>query len=206
MRRLVIAAVCSLAMMLPAPVQAGGSTITVRDGFFDPDVSTQPRPGYVVPWDWYDTNALVHNVRQDKKLFYSGAPTAEPTTTFSRTFSAGIFHYYCEVHGTPSGGMDGKIRVPVAFVQAPAGMAFTVRWSTVSSDVGEVFDVQYRVNSGSWHWWFVDNDARKAVFGKDGLPITLISGKTYTFRARTQEANDAPRARSDWSPLRSFQT
>jgi plastocyanin len=202
----VIAATCSIAVSLPAPVHAGGSTITVRDGFFDPDVSTQPRPGHVVPWDWYDLNALVHNVRQDKKLFYSGAPTAEPTTTFSRTFSAGIFHYHCEVHGSPSGGMDGRIRVPVAIGAAPSGLPFTVRWSTLTSDVGEVFDVQFRVDGGSWRTWKTDTSAPKAVFGKDAKPVAVHAGHSYAFRARTQAATDTPIRRSDWSPVRSFQT
>jgi hypothetical protein len=140
-----------------------------------------------------------HSVHQDDGLFDSGDPTAGPID-FTVDFSAGTFHYYCEVHGSPTGGMDGVVRVPVRINVAPTGRPFTVRWATQDTQTGSIFDVQYKVGSGEWRNWKVDTSKLKAVFGKNGNPVVVKAGVKYSFRARSQEGS----ATSKYSPKKSF--
>lgn len=200
MRRIVVLA--SLSLLALTAVPADAAVISVDDFFFAPDVAPLTAPGQVVTWDWATVVMYSHSVRQDSLLFSSGPSTANPGATFERVFSAGIFHYYCGVHGQ---SMDGQVRVPTRIAAAPTGLPFTVRWATAGTNVGQVFDVQYRIGTGNWIRWRKDATLRARVFGLNGKPVVVKAGRTYRFRARTQATAGEPLARSLWSPARSFQ-
>ena len=202
MRRIVVLASLSLLALTAVPADAG--VVSVRDNGFHPDDHVLTAPGQVVTWDWASGLGELHNVREDSSLFSSGDATNDPHESFTRTFSAGNFHYFCGIHGSQDGGMDGNVRVPVAISGTPKGLRFTVRWATASSNVGRLFDVQYRIGTGNWATWRTDTTSFSRVFGTDGKPVVVKAGRTYSFRARTQRFMSAPLGRSGWSPLRSF--
>jgi len=65
--------------------------------------------GQPVCWSWAGTSSQ-HSVKADDNSFTSGP--AATTGTFQRTFSTpGTFGYYCQVHGSTTGGMRGTIVV-----------------------------------------------------------------------------------------------
>ena len=153
-------------------------------------------------WDWDAAVENLHNIRQRESLFSSGLATNDPAATYQRRFSAGSFDYYCAIHGV---SMSGRVRVPVVIAAAPTGRPFTVRWASLTTNVGQVFDVQYRIGSGAWLTWRMDTSKPSRVFGKDGKPVVVKAGKTYSFWARTQRSVGEPLDRSGWSLVRSFQ-
>jgi plastocyanin len=199
MRRTTILAVLAT-LLVTAPAWAGGTTVNLGNNFFDPDNVLLSAPGQQVTWEW-PNNSNFHNVRQDKKLFYSGDATTNANASFTRTFSAGTFHYYCEVHA-PS--MDGLVRVKPSIDKAPSGDNFTVIWATSGSNTGNVFDVQYKVGTGDWTTWKTDTSQDSDVFGDGGDPVNVQAGTKYTFRARSQKNDDANSKVSKYSPKRSF--
>jgi hypothetical protein len=151
--------------------------------------------------------SLPHNVRQNATLFNSGAPTRN--LNFSVRASAGTYHYYCTLHGTTSGGMDGVVRVRPLFAAAPTGLPFTVSWAlsgTSATTTGNQFDVRFRVGtSPTWTTWRNNTTARSGVFGQNGLPVQVVAGRTYHFQARSQKAA-APNQPSGWSPTLTITT
>jgi plastocyanin len=189
----------ALALAVPAPAGVASKTVLLGDDFFDPRRVTVAVGG-AVTWDRPASTDDRHNVREDGRIFRSGDPTADDAFSYTVVFSAGTFHYYCEVHGGPSGGMAGVVRVPVTLLAAPSGLPFTVRWATAATRTGDRFDVQFRVGSGPWRAWRQGTSSFQAVFGKDGRPVRVKGGATYTFRARSLSGS----ARSRWSPPRSF--
>lgn len=184
-------------LLVPGPARAGQMNVEVHDNFFAPD-AVGNQVGDTVRW-FSDGTDNTHNVRQDGELFDSGLPTMLPFT-YDVVFSAGTFHYYCEVHGSEVGGMDGLVRIPVRINPAPDGLRFTVRWATDASETGSVYDVHFRVGSGEWRRWKRDTTALSGVFGRNGNPVRVRDGVRYRFRARSQEGEDI----SGWSPVRSF--
>ena len=103
------------------------SQIKVDDDFFAP--RTAPVRNVVAGASFQWTRAAGstgrHNVREDHKLFYSGTATTGPIN-FSVSASAGTYHYYCEFHGSATGGMDGVVKVRPTFNANPTGNPFTV--------------------------------------------------------------------------------
>ncbi len=182
------------AAVLPVPV-------AVKDNKFKPDALALPL-GVQIQWNWADDVGNAHNVRQDSSLFTSGAPTDDPNTTFLRRPSAGTFHYFCEVHGSKRGGMDGVIRVkPFMTAAGGADDEFTVVWVNGTSDTGDQFDVRYRVGKKSKKFkpWLTDTSLGQAVFGAGDSPVDVKPGKAYYFRARSQNSSN-PSKPSGWSP------
>jgi plastocyanin len=194
--RLVVVAVIGV-MTLPVGPAWAAVEVAVSDDDFTP-AQASTAVGGDVHWSRAPGSDGEHNVRQDDLLFSSGAPTNGPID-FTVTFSAGSYHYYCEEHGSELGGMDGVVRSPVTILNAPPGRTFTVRWATVTTDTGSLYDVQYRVGSGDWKNWKKDKPAMQGVFGQNGNPVNVQYGKVYRFRARSQEGT----AVSGWSPIRS---
>jgi plastocyanin len=187
------------------PANAGIATVGIDDNLFSPGTVSGTFGGNIV-WDWL-TPSRQHNVRQNKGLFSSGLPTSNDDATFVRTFSAGTFPYYCEVHGSPTGGMRGTIKVRPATAAAPDGPAFTVGWASGSTNTGSAFDVQYRVGtSGDWLPWLTDTTDGSAVFGDGNDPLVVEPGTTYQFRARSQKSLTATAKVSKYSPKVSFTT
>lgn len=192
--------VAALVLLSATPATAA-SEVSIGDSFFSPDTISR-RAGGSVHWARSSGSGLSHNVRENHLLFRSGNITSG-TIDFTRIFSAGTFHFYCEQHGSPSGGMDGLVKVKPRIAAAPSGLKFTVRWANAQSNTGEVFDVQYRVGSGPWKDWKKNTPAEKGVFGANGKPVGAKDGTKYSFRARSQMAGDDTSA-SGWSPRTSF--
>jgi len=203
MKRLAILVMCLTVGMLGTEAVAGGPNVTVGNNFFDPDDVLLTAPGSSVTWDWAG-GGFPHNVRQDDQIFRSGTPTSNGTATFQRVFSAGTFHYYCENHGFPTGGMDGVIRVRPLLDDGPAGLPFLVRWSTAATNTGDYFDVRYRIGDGQWRTWKTDTQQSHAKFGRNDNPIVVRPGRRYRFRVRSQAGPSTPP--SGWSPVVGWRT
>jgi plastocyanin len=202
-RRLMIGVI---AAMLALPALALGratTTVTVEAGgvnAYAPRTVTKTVGTGAVHWRWGTdgTTFAVHNVREDKKLFYSGRLTTSDPNGFAVVPSAGGFHYYCEIHGTRSGGMAGNVKVRPAIFN-PKARSFGVRWSTGSNDTGNAFDIRYRVDGGKWKLWRNDVKTAQATFGANAKPIRVRPGHTYDVQARSEKASN-PKKRSKWSP------
>jgi plastocyanin len=185
-------------LLVPAtPAEAGQVNIEIHDNFFAPD-EIGNQVGDTVRW-FSDGTSNDHNVREDGELFDSGLASSMPLD-FPVVFSAGTFHYYCEVHGSEFGGMDGLVKIPVRIGRAPDGLSFTVRWATDASETGSVYDVQFKVGAGDWRNWRANTSTLSGVFGRNRNPVRVRDGVLYKFRARSQEGSEFSR----YSPVRSF--
>lgn len=81
--------------------------ITITGMSFSPATVTID-PGQPVCWTWAGT--LQHTIKADDESFSSGNPASE--NTFQHTYTdPGSFGYYCQVHGSTTGGMRGRVIV-----------------------------------------------------------------------------------------------
>jgi len=81
--------------------------ITISGGLAFSPATVTVDAGQPVCWTWSGTE---HTVKADDGSFTSGPPAS--SVTFQRTFnSAGTFGYYCQVHGSTTGGMRGTVVV-----------------------------------------------------------------------------------------------
>ncbi|HEV7508910.1 MAG TPA: Calx-beta domain-containing protein [Thermoanaerobaculia bacterium] len=81
--------------------------ITIHDMSFSP-ASVTVDPGQPVCWTW--SGSLPHTVKADDASFSSGNPAE--SNTFQHTYSApGTYGFYCQVHGSLTGGMRGQVIV-----------------------------------------------------------------------------------------------
>jgi plastocyanin len=198
MSRRVAVILVGLSLLVAAPAGGGTAEIAIHDNYFSPDARRVVVGGSVRWLRAGDSNGY-HNVREDGWMFESGDPTGDPID-YTVVFSAGTFHFFCETHGGPLGGMDGFVRVPVSVSRPPTGLPFTVRWATAVSETGTAYDVQFRVGAGRWRTWKRDATNNKGAFGKAAKPVRVRDGFRYSFRARSQ---DGPNE-SGWSPVASF--
>ena len=181
--------------------------IAVDDDVFAPVAPPVRNLAAGPSFHWKDApgaNAGTTSARtQDAVL--SGAPTAG-AIDFSISASAGSYHYYCELHGTPnpgSIGMQGTVKVKPIANANPAGAPFTVTWALPGTNTGTRFDIRFRRGTtGAFTTWRNDTSARSGVFGQAGAPVTVAPGQTYQFQARSQKA---PSQQSDWSPVADLQ-
>lgn len=91
----------------PAGCSGVQAKITISGTSFSPSTVTV-YPGQPVCWTW--TQSAQHNVHADDDSFTSGAPATKGT--FQTTFTApGSHGFYCQVHGSTSGGMRGTVVV-----------------------------------------------------------------------------------------------
>lgn len=194
MRVLVLSVLAAVVVAGVSVAYGAPVSVVVRDDVFEPD-QTRAVVGQTVEWTTASSATDAHNVREDRRIFYSG-PAFETEFTYSRVFSAGTFHYFCERHGFRRGGMDGTVKVPVVLTAAPKGPDFTVRWAASDSNTGSRYTVQYKIGSGSWKNWKSSTRALKATFS------LAEPGKRYTFRAKSMKGDDA----SKWSPVASIST
>jgi plastocyanin len=82
--------------------------VSVGDSTFNPS-SVQVLAGGVVTWTW-PPGSSAHNVT----WVSGGFPDSGDRTsgTFKVTFgAAGVFNYFCSIHGTPTTGMRGSVTV-----------------------------------------------------------------------------------------------
>jgi plastocyanin len=211
-RSLAVASVVSAVVgaVLAVPASAGlAETVLVEDDVFDPDVTNQEVTG-TVTWDWAAGIGDEHNVRQDDRLFRSGTPTDDSDNAYVLNPSAGTFHYYCEVHGSEAGGMDGTLKMrPVFAVSGKrGGEGVGILWADPGVPgfaSGDQFDVQYKVDDGKWKYWRKNTSKPGASFGKNGKPVSIKPGKQYKVRARSERSAN-PKKRSGWSPPLAFPT
>ncbi len=97
----------ALLSILTWPALAGDHDVTLTNTVFTPDDITVNLGDTVV---WTNTEGF-HNVSADDASFRSGDP-ANPPWVFEFTFNTpGDFGYFCEIHGSTSGGMRGNVTV-----------------------------------------------------------------------------------------------
>ena len=202
MKRIVRAGVPSLGaalVLLAAPADAGGPLeIEFRDSVFDP---ANPPAQFVSPLGeevvWVGPEAkLDHNVLQDSRLFTSGAPGA--TAEYHEDISAGRYHYYCRVHGSQAGGMDGVVRIKPA-VLAGNGKSARVIWADSAAEARHRFEVQFRrPNADRWRTWRRTTKRTFGEFGAGDQPIDANPDATYGVRVRTFVKRNRDR-RSGWA-------
>src|SRR3954454_6364392 len=120
MRRYLLIGTAAALLAIPA-LAFGGSLTTVtltNSNTYSPKTVTKSVGAGAIHWQWGTSGSTfaAHNVREDNKLFYSGGLTNSDPGGYTITPSAGSFHYYCELHGSPSGGMAGTIKIrPAVF-------------------------------------------------------------------------------------------
>ena len=197
------AAIVSL-LALPGGALGGGTTdIAVEDNVFLPPDATNLAFHFAWDPDGDQQTNHRHNIRQDDGFFDSGHP--KKSGQFNVLLpSAGKFHYYCEVHGSKSGGMDGVIRKYVYRNTAPVpNQSQLIWWGSEDGPARYRHDVQFRVGDGRWRTWKTDTKAVKGNFGAHNEPVDGKPGKIYAVRARTQKGQDESK-RSGWSPAFTF--
>ena len=87
-------------------------------------------------------------------------------------------------------------------LSAPAGLNFTVKWASSTTQTGNRFDVMYRVGSGPWKTWRNNTSARSMVFGARSQPARVARGKTYSFKVRSGQGTGS--IQSGFSPVKVF--
>jgi plastocyanin len=121
----------------PPPGCAGvAATVTISGTSYSPATVTV-EAGQPVCWNW--SASMSHSVYADDGSFTSGAPA--PQGTFQRTFSTpGSYGYYCQVHGSLTGGMRGTVVVtaPTGGGSGPGTIALNPTAYTVSEAAGVV--------------------------------------------------------------------
>src|SRR3954451_4332482 len=211
MRRYLVIGAAAALLAIPALASGRATTTTVTVApneslTYGPKTVTKNVGAGGIHWQWgtNGTTSLPHNVRQDDKLFYSGSLTSSKPARYGVVPSAGSFHYYCELHGSPSGGMAGTIKIRPAVFNKTA-RSFGVRWSPGTNQTGDAFDIRYRVDSGQWKAWKNDVTLAQATFGAANQPVRVGPGHTYEVQARS-EKKSAPTKQSDWSPAARVKT
>jgi plastocyanin len=186
-------------LALAAPAAAATHEVGANGNAFTGGLSFTPAEvaggvGDVVVWT--NTDAVVpHTATEDHGLWdmtgsYGGTPVNPPGfgpgETRERTFEAGTFNYFCEVHPDD---MRGMIAVaPTVKRLAHGKRRLRVTWAPGPPADGQVFDVERR-RAGEWKTVRDGTTEAKAKF----------AGKRGAFRARLRSASD-PSAASDWSP------
>ncbi|MEK6271520.1 MAG: hypothetical protein AABM42_02590 [Actinomycetota bacterium] len=213
MKRPLLMVIVVGALAYASVASAVATQIKVDDNFYAPDNPPVRNLSSGASFQWVRAagSTLPHNVRQDFALFNSGSPTSGPIN-FSIRASAGTYHYYCTLHGSTSGGMDGVVRVRPILATAPTGAPFTVSWALpvttpgTGTTTGNQFDVRYRVGtSTTWKFWRNDTSTRSGVFGQNNQPVQVLFGRTYQFQVRSQKSS-APNQPSGWSPILTVNT
>jgi plastocyanin len=210
MKRIVPGALCVIAAAVAAPIASAGGggpfaiQFTDDPAAFDPRNATatvNPGPtgagGAEFAWLGPDTKDE-HNVRQDDRLFRSG-PASESFHEYQTDISAGRYHYYCEVHGSKSGGMAGTVRV------RPAIEGAFVRWADSAAEANQRFTVEFRKQGARrWKRWKGATKAPRLEFGAQNKPVRVRPGQNYQVRVRTFLAGNRKK-RSGWSPTVTFE-
>ena len=203
MRRYLLIGTAAALLAIPALATGATTTITVSPNnslSFGPKSVTKNVGAGDIHWQW-GTNghtSLPHNVRQDNGLFSSGNVTSSKPSGYTIIPSAGSFHYYCSLHGSPGSntGMVGTINIrPTVFSKTAS--SFGVKWSPGTNQTGNAFDVRYRVDGGAWKPWKNHVAAASAIFGAGNQHVA--PGHTYEFQARSEKSTAVSKA-SGWSP------
>jgi hypothetical protein len=178
--------------------------ITFGDSFFSP---AKPPPFGIsqgareVAWLGPAETNLPHNVHQDNRLFRSGPPSTT-VEEYQTDIAAGKYHYYCQVHGSKAGGMDGVLKIrPVQVATGPESTGIV--WADSEAEAKHRYRVEFRrVGGNRWKVWKKSTAQTGDVFG-DGDPINANPDRQYQVRVRTFVKGDKQR-RSGWSPKLTF--
>ena len=183
----------------PLPTQQ----INFGDNFFSP---AKPPPFSVsagsreVAWLGPGTDEP-HNIHQDKRLFRSGEPSVT-VDEYQTDIAAGKYHYYCQVHGSEAGGMDGVLRIAPSF-SATGPDSVGVNWADPEAEAKHRYRVEFRrVGGNRWKVWKKGTAQTEGVFG-DGDPINANPDRQYQVRVRTF-VKGKRKKRSGWSPRPTF--
>ncbi len=87
------------------------------------------------------------------------------------------------------------LRIKITAPSQPSTPTFTLTWADSLADASWTYDVQYRVGTGAWQSWKHGTTKRSA-------PFSGVSGKTYSFQARTTSAGGT----TNWSLPRTVMT
>jgi|EndMetStandDraft_8_1072994.scaffolds.fasta_scaffold57799_2 plastocyanin len=205
-RRSLIILVAAVALALASLASAAPRQIDVNDDdTFAPknpparDFSTGPS----FRWSNGGGSITPHNIRQNDKLFRSGALTRGPIN-FTINASAGSFRYYCELHGTPDGlGMAGVVKVrPIAVPDSLVG-EIEVQWADSNTNTGSRFDVRYRVDHRRWKTWRNDTRSFHGAFGHKDSPVNYNPSR-HNYKIKVRSERRRVTKRSDWSPVLSL--
>ena len=203
MRRYLLIGAAAALLAIPALATGATTTITVSPSnslSFGPKNVTKNVGAGDIHWQWGTTGhtSFPHDVHQDNNLFSSGAATASKPSGYTITPSAGTFHYYCTLHGSPTGGMSGTLSIrPTIFSKTAS--SFGVKWSPGTNQTGNRFDVRYRVDGGAWKIWQNHVATAQAIFGAANSPVQVGPGHTYELQARSEKATNLSKP-SGWSP------
>jgi plastocyanin len=199
MRRFLIGSAAAALLALPAAAGAAPRQIAVGDDFFSPKrpPARALQPGSSFNWSSGGGTFSRHNVRQDDNLFFSGNATR--SLHFSIKTSAGSFHYYCDLHGSRSGGMSGVVKVrPIVVPDSSPGETL-VRWAAADTNTGSRFDVRYRVDNRRWKTWKNDTAKVQARFGRNDGPVDYRPN-AHTYRVKVRSERRQVAKRSGFSP------
>ncbi|MEA2603677.1 MAG: hypothetical protein QOF89_4669 [Acidobacteriota bacterium] len=133
----------------PAPVGCAGveAKITISGTSFNPATVTVD-PGQPVCWTW--SGNTEHTVKADNGDFTTGNPSNKGN--FQTTFATpGTYGYYCQVHGSLTGGMRGKIIVrgdDTGGGSGPGAIGFAASTYEVSEGAGAVSVTVERAGGG----------------------------------------------------------
>jgi plastocyanin len=196
------------AVALAGPASAGlmATEIEFGDDFYDPENVTVFQNAGANEGIWVRATGSTgeHNVREDSRLFRSGPVRDDDTfNEYQASISAGAWHYYCEIHGDTTTGMEGTIRVRPDF-QDPDGSSALIRWADPGDETGDAYRVQWRRgSSGRWQTWLKATGRPAARFGKADNPTNARPSATYQVRVRSF-VRSRPRRGSGFSPPVSF--
>lgn len=204
MRRSIVISAAAVALALPAAAAAAPRQIDVRDDRFVPknpparNFSTGPS------FRWLNGGGTGsrHNIVQDDGLFSSGNPIRGPID-FRINASAGSYHYYCTLHGSPQGGMAGKVKVRPIAVPDSTGGEIKIRWANADTTTGSRFDVRYKVDQRKWKSWKNDTRAFHAAFGHNDRPVNYRPNR-HNYKLKVRSERRRVKKRSDWSPVLRF--
>jgi plastocyanin len=199
-RRSLIISATAVVLALPATAGAAPREIDIGDNFFSPrkPPARNFANGPSFRWSNGGGTGNRHNVRQDDRLFRSGDPTRHPIN-FAINASAGSYHYYCERHGSPQGGMAGRVKVrPIAETDHAPGEVEVV-WADSNTDTGSRFDIRYRVGQRRWKIWKNDTPKFHAAFGHNDNPVNYRPNR-HTNKIKERSERRRVKKHSDWSP------
>lgn len=84
------------------------NTVNVGDNFFNPS-TLQSSPGTTVTWVWIGGEP--HDVTWVTAGLPNSATQTSGTHQVTMPATAGDYDYYCTLHGSPTSGMRGTVRV-----------------------------------------------------------------------------------------------
>jgi hypothetical protein len=198
----VVSLACASLAAASASAVEGPAQIEYGRNYFTPSASGPVDVRPFAPegvWDSQETN-FDHSVFEDSGFFRSGRPGEGQE--FREEIPAGEWHYYCEVHGSVLGGMDGTITVRPSAGRGN-GTSALIRWADHDASSRNAYEVEWRRQGKKWQAWEKSTSERKLEFGLGGSPVVAEPGQKYEVRVRSFVARN-PSKTSRVSPATTF--